>query len=434
MSFSRRYVYMALTAAALLSLPAPDASAGLLSTDRPVTLEECVGVALGEHPRIKGAEEDVKAADFRTEQAASTFWPQVSAGASRSWSHAETSARTANANINNLDLNLSWDVFDFGRTYYTVKSSSALASATVRDLNAAQQTVAYDVMDSYYNLLKAQSLVKVAQESLNNANDHLKQAQAFFEVGVKPRYDVTKAEVEVNNAKVRLISAEDAVKGARVNLNTRLAIDPLTPLIVQDRPQLEVLDKPMEGYFEDALRNRPELLGLQERLRANELAVKSTRAEYLPQINATGNVGILKEDSVPGTFDSNTFAIAVDLPVFEGFRTRARVGEARANTLSTRYRVEDTKTGVLNQVSSAYIAIEDARARTDALNVSVRSARENLDIAQGRYEAGVGALIDVTDAQVSLTQAETDLAQAFYDYHLAHTSLLRSTGKAPLNK
>ncbi len=90
--------------------------------------------------------------------------------------------------------------------------------------------------------------------------------------------------------------------------------------------------------------------------------------------------------------------------------------------------MEDAKLNVLNDVASAYLSVQDAKARTVALEVSVQKAQENLDIAQGRYEAGVGNIIDVTDAQVLLTTAKTDKAQAYYDYHLAYSKLLRSTG------
>ena len=123
--------------------------------------------------------------------------------------------------------------------------------------------------------------------------------------------------------------------------------------------------------------------------------------------------------------------VAADIPIFSGFNTVAKVGQARANMLASKYAIEDTKNDIMNQVGISYIAIEDAGASYEGFKVTVRSARENLDIANGRYEAGVGAILDVTDAQVSLTTAEANLAQSFYNYHLAYSKLLRNTGTPP---
>lgn len=421
--------------------PAPQASpqASLAQpAPRVVTLEDAISLALGEHPRIKASAEDVRAGEFRTLEAQATFWPQVAFQANRDyvWSQrivrigSTTVSTSADYVANNFTFNGNWMLFDFGRTYYRVKSSRSLESSLRDDLNTAQQTVAYDVMDAYFNMLKFQSLVKVAEESLEASNSHLKQAQAFFDVGVKPKFDVTSAEVEVNDAKVKVIQAKDAVKAARVNLNTRLGIAPLSPTEVVDRPNLEPLEKPMEDYLQAALTNRPEIKSLEDRLQSNEMAVRSEFAGYLPSISTSASYNWYKEDHADFLNNSNV-QIAADVPIFEGFRTTARVGQARAAVLASKYRVEDAKNDILNQVSRAYLDIEDARARTEALEYSVKKARENLDIAQGRYEAGVGAIIDVTDAQVSLTSAETDLAQAFYDYHLAFSRLLRSTGTPP---
>lgn len=393
-------------------------------------------MALPGHPRIQAAEQDVKAGEFNILAAQSPFWPQVSFDASNTWAKStgvsSGFSTTGTTSRYSLLFNANWTLFDFGRTYYNVKSSRSLEKSLMDDLNTTEQTVAYDIMDAYFNLLKSQSLVKVAYETLDDANSHLKQAQAFYEVGTKPKFDVTQAEVQVNNAKVQVIQAEDAVKAARVNLNTRIGINPLAPTEVEDKPDLVPLERPMDSYLQQALDNRPELMSLEDKLHSNEMLVKSQWAGFLPTISTSASYGWSRQEHFD-TINNADVIIAADIPIFSGFNTVAKVGVARAAVLANKYRIEDTKNDVSNQVSQAYIAIEDARASTEALKVSVMSARENLDIAQGRYEAGVGAILDVTDAQVSLTTAEANLAQAFYNYHLAYSRLLRSTG-APLRK
>ena len=402
---------------------------------KPMTLEECVSYALSTHPKIKGAEQDVHASEFRTREAISAFWPQIAFEASRNYVHSARQVRiggtslttTADFVANNMTFNTNWTLFDFGQTYFAVKSLSATEGSFMKTLTGAQQKVAYDIMDAYYALLKAQRLVAVSEETLKDANGHLKQAQAFFDVGVKPRFDVTQAIVEVNNAEVSLIQSKDAVRTARANLNTRIGMDPMTPLTVEDRPELEKLDKPMDTYLEEAVKNRPDVQTLEETLRSNEYSVKGAFAAYLPTVSASAAQNWYKEDHTD-ILDNENLQFTVDMPIFDGFLRCSKLGETRATVLSTKYKIEDLKKDVQQSVSLAYIAVEDAKARFTALETSVKAARENLDIAQGRYEAGVGALIDVTDAQVSLTTAETALATAFYDYHTAYTALMRSVG------
>ena len=157
------------------------------------------------------------------------------------------------------------------------------------------------------------------------------------------------------------------------------------------------------------------------------MGIRGACAGYLPTLTASGSYNWNKLDHI-STFENSSYQLGLTVPIFQGFATDAQVGQARAAALSAKYRVEDAKLNVLNDVASAYLSVQDAKARTVALEVSVRKAQENLDIALGRYEAGVGNIIDVTDAQVLLTTAKTDKAQAYYDYHLAYSKLLRNTG------
>ncbi len=414
--------------------PAGKPVAGRPASAKALTLEDCIAVALRKHPRIKGARQDVVAGRFRTLGAASVYFPIIDFGLNANGLASFFPIGGHNTTFSYDDItwgfNGSWTLFDFGRTYYSVRSYAELDKALYKTLSSVQQNVVYDVRDAYYSLLRAQTLVKVAGDTLAQANEHLREAKGFYDTGVKPRYDVTQAEVGVNNAKVQVIQAYDAVTQARINLNTTMTVDPMTRTIVVDRPELEPLDKTLEQYLALAIENRPDIKALESQRKAYGLAVKGALAGFMPVISASGayDWNRLVYPDQPGVFGTSNYAVGITVPLFQGFRTVAEVGQARAAALSAKYRVEDSKLGVENDVASAYLAAQDASARIAALKVSVRKAKENLDIAQGRYEAGVGNIIDVTDAQVQLTQARTDEAQAYYDYHLAYSRLLRSTG------
>lgn len=401
----------------------------------PLTLEECINIALGGHPKIKGAEQDLDAGHYATMQATSAFWPSVDFNANRNYINYERQIRIGSESLtttakyisNNFAFNTNWTLFDFGRTYYRVRGLAELEGSLLNSLNVAEQAVAYDVMDAYFGLLSAQSLVDVAKETKDAADVHLKQAQAFYDVGVKPRFDVTQAEVEVNDAKLKLIQAQDAVKVARVSLNTKLGFRPLTETEVEVLPVTEQLGETMDGYIEMAMSNRPELKGQEFQVRSAQAGVKGAFSDLLPTLSASANEEWYKEDHSDMLSNQNV-SISVNVPIFEGLKTLNSLAEARARLLSANYKLEDLKRDVTLEVSKSYLDVEDAKARIDALETSVKKAKENLEIAQGRYEAGVGPLIEVTDARVGLTSAETDLATATYDYHTAYAKLLKSIG------
>jgi len=401
----------------------------------PLSLEECVSMALGGHPKIKAARQDLSAGQWNTMLAASGFWPSLSFDINRNFQHSERPVRIGGNAVstkasfisNNFIYNTNWTIFDFGRTYYAVKTLAEIENSITQNLGGAEQTVAYDVMDAYFGVLKAQSLVKVAGETLDNAKVHLKYAQGFFDAGVKPRFDVTTAEVAVNDADLTVLQAKDAVRSARVTLNLKVGLPPQADTQVEERPAPEGLSKPIEAYQDMAVKNRPEIQSLSARLKSDEMNVRAQLSDYLPEITAQASQTWYKEDHTDMT-SSQAVQVALHMPIFDGFRTTAAVGQARANMIGDRYRLDDLKLTVMNDVSVNYIQVEDAKARADELESSVKKAKENLEIANGRYEAGVGAYLEVTDAQVALTKAETDRITAIYDYHLAYSRLLRSIG------
>jgi len=403
----------------------------------PLTLEECINIALGGHPKVLAAEQDRLAGLYVTRQAMSSYWPQVTVQGTRSYIKSERLIRFGSLTVNttakyvpnNIDIDVNWLLFDFGRRYYNVRSLSKVEDRLMHDMDAAQQTVAFDVMDAYFGVLKAESLIDVAKATKEAADQHLQRAESFYDAGSKPRFDVTQAEVEVNDAKLGLIQANDALKLANADLNTKLGRDPLAPISIEPLTAPVELDRKLSEYIDEAYVNRPEIASLKSSAESAEMSVNAAIADFLPSISASATQNWYREDDMNQFLQNQNVTIALQVPLFEGFNSLSKYEESKARVLAAGYRVDDLKRDIALEVSKAYLDVEDAKARVDTLGSSVKKAKENLDIAEGRYEAGVGAIIEVTDARVSLTQAETNLTQAEYDYHIAYTSLLKSTGK-----
>jgi outer membrane protein TolC len=119
----------------------------------------------------------------------------------------------------------------------------------------------------------------------------------------------------------------------------------------------------------------------------------------------------------------------LSMPLYEGGVTGGKVSEAQANLHAAEAQRQTLRLSILLEINQAYVDIDSGTARITVTDISLKKAKENLDLAQGRYEAGVGPYIEVTDSQVASVNAETDRVQALYDYYLATARLYKAIGR-----
>jgi outer membrane protein TolC len=189
----------------------------------------------------------------------------------------------------------------------------------------------------------------------------------------------------------------------------------------------------------DALTNRPDMRKTETDIEAAKSRVRAEKSYYLPTLSANAAYNWATGSSEAGPFLGTMFkgdvqnswnaGIMLSLPLFQGGLTKGRVSEARANLLALEAQRDMMKQSILLEVNQAFADLESASARVDVMEKTLQKARENLDIAQGRYKAGVGPYIEITDAQLSSVNSETDHIKALYDYHLAIAQLLKAMGQ-----
>lgn len=406
-----------------------------------LSLKECIDTALKSQPTIRAAQENVRAGQGRETQAASPYFPQITASTGYSENHAPLGGAFGDSTTKSYTTSLSMNqtLYDFGKTGNTYDAAKLGTLSLERDAERISQEVVLNVKQSYYALLAAKKLVEVARKTVEQTESHLKQAEAFFRTGSKPRYDVTRSEVEVNNAKLGLINAKNGVRIRTIALNNAMGIDPgKATEIVEELPSVPVLPSLDQAQI-DALQNRPDMKRMEADIEAARSRVRVEQSNYLPTLSANAAYNWANGSTEMGPFLGTMFkgdvqnswnaGIMLTLPLFQGGLTKGRVGEARANLLALEAQRDAMKQSILLEVNQAFADIESAAARVDVMEMTLEKARENLDIAQGRYKAGVGPYIEVTDAQLSSVNSETDHIKALYDYHLAIAQLLKAMGK-----
>lgn len=404
-----------------------------------LSLTDCIDMALKNQPSLKAAFAGVEGGKGRELQARAPYFPQINASTGYSDNHQVGGAfgdTATKSYATTLSANLT--IYDFGRTGNSVDAARYSTRSAEFDSERVKQEVVLNTKQAYFALLQAKRLVIVAQKTLEQSDDHVKQAEAFFRAGSKPRFDVTRAEVERNSAKLSLINAKNTVRIRTIALYNAMGTEPGADLDIADVMVVSWEPAPYEDVKEQALKARPEMQKMEADIEAARSRVKAAQANYFPTLSANGAYNWAHGTQEMGSFngvplrgdiqDSWNAGITLSLPVFEGGLTRGRVSEARANLLVLEAQRDTLRQSVLMEISQAYADLESGKVRIDVMESSLQKARENLFIAQGRYKAGVGPNIEVTDAQVASVNAETDHVQALYDYQLAIARLLKAIG------
>jgi len=402
-----------------------------------LSVEDAVAIALDTQPNIKARISDYIAAAFRVDQALAPLLPQITG----SW----TAARDQNAfgsgqgttgtqpvrtvvtwtTSTTARVSLSQILFDFGKNFASTEAARKLADVALEDTELQRQLVTQTVKESYTNINFAVRLIQVNQQAVERAELNLRSARGFFEVGTRPKSDVARAEVDVANAKVDLIRARNAERLARVALATAMGLPATTPLQIQDNLLYQPVTLDRARLAEDALRQRPEYRQARLNAEANDARLRRSFRDFFPDITGGGFYGAQRAD-MNEIWELN---LSLNWTLYDGGNRIARYREARANLEAAQARVKASELDISREVEQSINNVIEADERIQAAQVAVVSAQENFRLAQGRFDAGVGTILELTDAQLALTQAQNTEAQALADYRIALARLDRAVGR-----
>jgi TolC family type I secretion outer membrane protein len=420
---------------------APSAGAPAAPSAAPIhlTLDEAIALALRQQPTIRSAQGSLTAAQVRIPQARSGYYPRIDflTGVQTSEFKSSTTNKRTRDESTFATLQGRQLLYDFGKTAALVDEAQAGSRVAASELERVRDVVVQNVRQAYFALLQARRLVGVADAALARSELNLRSARGFYEVGTKPKSDVTKAEVEVANARVDVIRARNLVRFTQTSLANALGLEATVPIDIDDILTYEPVTLDSTQLLAEALGNRPELRQAQARLDAARAQLAGARAGYLPDLTVNGTVGTASDDAVistngvSSTSFADTWSISGQLTwnLFQGFFTQNRVKETQALVETARANYDTVELQVRLEVEQAYIAVVEAAERIGATEKAIESAQENLRLAQGRYDAGVGTILELTEAQLSLSNAEADNVRALTDHRVGLAVLDRVVGR-----
>jgi TolC family type I secretion outer membrane protein len=406
-------------------------------TEQPehLTLHRAVQVALENHPSLRLADANLRSTSDAVTQVKGGYFPSVSATATASRTdgafvfNPSFPARLQTYNNYSTALQIQQLIFDFGRTSGRVSANENLAGASMSDFEATRENVIVNVQLSYFGLLQAGRVEKVNDEAVGLAAAHLVQAKAFYTVGRRPQFDVTKAEVDLANARVNQILARGQSHLAAVQLENALGVHPPAGYALVDTFDIAPFSLSLDSARAVAMNNRPDLRAAEARVSANRDLVTAAKGQHFPTLSAFGNWTWSGFD-FPLSSRWNA-GVTMSLPIFQGFSLVAQVNQAEANADAAEAGLDLLKEATTLDVQQNYWGMKEAEERIAAASRLLEQAEQNLVLAEKQYAAGVGTAIEVADAQGSLSNARIARIQALYDYDTSVIYLRRSMGVVP---
>lgn len=398
-------------------------------------LEDAIELAAKVHPELKSAIALKNAAAAQIIQARSVYFPQVSF--SSSYSRSENGNRTANSTLPGIvnasdsyqtSLSLNQKIYDFGRTAYSVVAARENLKAAQYDILTTSDGIILAVRESYYNAVAAEKVLQVTQETIQQQELHLKQASGFYQVGKRSKIEVTKAKVDLANAQLNLIKAENAVELTKNRLANAIGIESLPAKPLNDQINFVEIKMDKSRALEYAKNHRPELLKMISTENIYNARLKQAKAEWYPTLNGNTSYGYNDNNYVFENNNSWSWGISLNFDVFTGGNRNAKITASTENLNSIGSQKVRLWQNITLEVQQVLLNLEEAKKRISVLETALDQARENFSLAQGRYEVGVGDNIEFSDARIALQQAKIDLIKAILDYHIARAQLEKAIG------
>jgi outer membrane protein len=406
-----------------------------------LTLDEAVRIALDNHPSLRAARERIGAQQAVVDQEMAAYYPTISfANQYRTAETGEAAGPTRAADTFLTEARLNMILYNFGKREGTVQAARETLYATAHNYRSAVDAVVVGAKQSYFAYLQARAIVTVRDETVKNRELLVRQAQGFYDVGTRARIDVVRAESNLYNAQADLIAAQNAVQVGWATFKNALGLRELAERPLVEEAIVTTVPFTLEQAREAAFANRPELKSFQSQRRAQDQVIATARRGHLPDINFDASYGRRHDSderdiSTGRRFDTFplqpawSVGLSLSVPIFDGFRTTNRVEETLRNYHVIRAQEEQQRQQVALEVEQSYLRLLEVGERIKANEAAARAAKENLDLANGRYQVGVGSIIEVTDAQTLYTDAQTNYVRALYDYRIADAQLGRAVGQ-----
>jgi outer membrane protein TolC len=410
-----------------------------------LTLEGCLDLALSQNPSYLAIKEKEGGAKAMVREAASRFFPSLNAQGSDildkkvfvlefpSFIPGQPAQRVAFdfTKTYQMTLNFSLPLFTGGRLISGYKQARYNLLATKEVIRQSGQDTVFSVKKAFYGYLLAQKFVEVAGEGVALAEKHHQNVKNLYEVGMASKFDLLRSEVQVANLRPQLIKAKNSLSVAELGLKTLLGLDLGQPIEVKG----EMTFRPFEGNIDEllakALQKRPEISQLNYQKQIAGEMLKMAWAENLPTLAVGGAYNYWSNHL---KFSKNNWEsyysvnLVLTLPIFNGFASDAKIAQSKSLLKELEFNQKGLSEAIKFEVNQALLNYKDSREALLSQEKNVEQAQEAVRIAELNYSEGLATNLDVSTAQVALSQARTNYSQALYDCVISLAQLEKALG------
>lgn len=438
--------------------PAPGVAQGVPISGVPqsITLAQAVDIAVAKSPVLAAARGSEELAAAQVDLARVPALPNLSATASSTRSNSQAGANaTGGAGAggaggagasgrsggsftqNSLTANLRQLIFDGGRVAAQIRAARENQQGAVATYRRNLQTLTFNVATAYYNALSAQQATALAADIVvqNQVQENLVLAQ--IRAGTAARSDLATAQFPTAQARVALVRAQGTELTAYATFANTLGLDANADVRPVDdtpaNPTASLLQAPLLSYdtaFARAIELRPDYDAANRNVSAAQSSLKAARLGRFPSLTGSASDGTASTNATGGDFrNSNSIGGAIAIPIFDAGSTRAQTEQSQAQLDIATANLQTSRLGIGLSVQQALVNLISAQSASAQAQAELNKAQEVLRATQAQYKAGVTTLPLLLNAQVGITQAQTDRLNAVYALRQAEQNYLYALGE-----
>ena len=419
-----------------------------------LTLTEAVNLALAKNPTLKAAGYFVDASQAKVGQARSGLLPSIDfyEGYSRtnnpmlavgsklnqevfSESDYQLSRLNDPSPVSNFNTQvvLTQPIFDQGKTFVGIKQAKLgkEMAETVRE--RIKQEVVYNVIATYSQVILAKEDLKLAEETEKVAEAHVILAEDLYQTGQAVKSDYLSAKVRLSEVKEMVVQAQSGLEIARAALIKAIGLEHAEAIEVEGELNYKEAGLDLDTIIAEALDKRPDLVGMEKKVKNGQAGIKMAKTDYLPGFNFIAQYDLNDEKDIwNGSGESWTIGGMFHFNLFKGLNTTYKVREAKEVLKQLSSEKEALRSGIEFEVREAFHQLKEAEGRIAVAGEAISHAEESLRIVEDRYGVGLSTMVAVLDNEVALTKARRNLLRAFYDCRVAQARVDLARGVYPL--
>lgn len=439
-----------------------------------LSVDNCIELAIKNSPEIQIYQQYVEMQKSKVGQSKANYFPSIGATIGQEYGNTDIGYRSTQNNNSTARIALNQLIYSFGKVFSQVKMQKFYKIAAEYDLQNAVLNTANNVKSAYYGVLAAKANVDIQKANVLVNERQYNRTKAFFEEGLVSKIDLVNQEVYLSDAKINLVSAQNLYQNSIVQLNNAMyivnapqynientetfnfknnyaeinllnvantttkedgTIEPKEAVLTMQVEKSDILENykfsaypyTMEESVERAYKNRPDLLSMQATQDAVNEALKYSKKSYFPDL--TGSVGYNWNNN--SYYSSNGLSLGAYLSMsnLNIMETNLKIKENKAQFEIAKQNVDLIKKNIYFEVQSAFINMIQLEKNIPLMQTKVKQTLENYELADARYEVGLGNFIELQDAKENYNNAQRDYVQTIYKYNVALTNLHTAMGE-----